>query len=181
MRSAEVVLLCSVFNLITEVFFRASQTRRDRFVYRYTVACVLPAGTDIYARMRAKRNAPIRAYNGALESIGEHVAIWNGVALVYMVGLSTYGNSSPVLGPMIVKGVVQSGLEILADFISMLWLNVVEHKNVLTFAALRYSYWSCAIAPSVLWASYVISDAFLSRSICRYPGEHTAAWVPCRA
>merc|ERR1712232_8017 len=73
------VCALSVLNGTTEFVLRATSTCRDKLLYRCLFGRCLGLRQDVHANMNAHRNRRLRSQISMLETLGDLIAIWNGV------------------------------------------------------------------------------------------------------
>merc|ERR1712083_450383 len=95
------------------------------------------------------RSRGLRAHVSMTESIGEIVAIWNGVAIVIFFDVSTDGKSPMNMWKAVQAGLVQAGFELLADSISFTLLRF-QGIRVLDLARGRRWYWSATFCCAIM-------------------------------
>merc|ERR1712032_376536 len=99
------------------------------------------------------------------ESIGEIVAIWNGVAIVILFDVSTDGESPMNMWKAAQAGLVQTAFELLADSISLTMLRI-RGIRVLDLARGRRWYWSATFCRTFMLTSYAGLDGLFIRTLC---------------
>lgn len=173
------VFVVSIASCLGEVFFRVTLKSRDKAIYRCLFSRWLPPGTDSANLLVHERNVRLRANNSMVESIGEIVAIWNGVTMVILFDISLDGKSPMNIWKAVWAGLVQTAFEILADCISLLLLRLMGVR-VLEYVQGRYWYWSATFCPALMFVSAYGLDSFLSRTLCYKPGFEAVALAPCQ-
>merc|ERR1712060_801409 len=100
--------------------------------------------------------------------MSEMVAIWNGVVLVLCLDMSADGKSSPTLKSALLAGALQTAVELLTDYFSLVAIAVFLNIDVLARMSGRYWYWSLPIVPFTVFSSSVFLHG-LSECLCRSP------------
>lgn len=178
----QLVFVVSMGSALTEFLFRTSLTARDASLYRAVFGRCLRNDQDPAAHFtsgRAYRSQFLRADSSMFETLGEIVAIWNGVILVLAYDISKDGHSSPSLRSAVVSACIQTLAEYATDFASLLALAVKEHRNLLQHAHQRLWIWSLPTTPGILFASALLCDVLLARTLCHYP-DSRSLFVICK-
>jgi hypothetical protein len=169
-------VLC-VTNSLCEFTLRVTLSRRDSMLYNCLFSRWLPRGANALDLAQLPRNRRLRAANSMAESIGEIIAIWNGVALLILLDVSPDGKSPVNLWKLFENGLLQTAFELLTDWVSVLVLRL-DGIRVLGLAAGRYWYWSAAFASSIMFAYAYSLESIYIIALCHESGL-PATWAPC--
>lgn len=173
------VIVLSFVNCLMEVFLRVSLKKRDASMYRCIFSRCLPPETNAADLLEFDRNRRLRAQNSMVESIGEIVAIWNGVAMVILFDVSLDSRSPMSAWKAVRTGAMQTAFEFLADYVSLVLLRL-NGIRVLDMARGRRWYWSAALGfPAMAVSSFGINN-LLSRTLCCSPGFQDATFAACQ-
>lgn len=172
------VLCLSVANGLGEFTLRLTMQMRDRFLYRRIFSRFLRGDVSASEQFRNPRNKYFRANNSAFETMSEIVAIWNGVAVVLCLDMSKDGKASPTVQVAIIAGAMQTVVELLTDYLSIVALAVSLNVDVLARMSGRYWYWSVPTAPIMIVSSAWLFYAY-SGYLCRSPHLNGSTWMVC--
>merc|ERR1712048_807664 len=104
---------------------------RDKYIYSLVFGRYLPTGMPADGAFGRPRNWSFRANNSMYETMGEVVAIWNGVALVWIWEVSLDGRSPVGVWQAIQTGLIQTLMEFLADVISLIGIKHTHGVDIL--------------------------------------------------
>merc|ERR1712194_502203 len=172
------VLCLSLAGGLGELTLRLTMPMRDRFLYQCMFGRSLRRDMSADEQLRNPRNKLLRANNSAYETMSEIVSIWNGVAMVLCFDMSKDGESSPSVQLTLLAGVIQTIVELLTDYFSVVMIAVLQNIDVLAQLRGRYWYWSCPAVPFMMKASSALFLAF-SGFYCRSPHLHGSTWMVC--
>lgn len=178
LQNPTMVLCLSIVSGLTEFTFRITMRLRDRFLYRCIFGPCLQGDQSSSAQLRNQRNKRLRACNSMFETMQEYCGIWNGVALVLCLDMSSDGKSSPTVQGALLTGAIQTSVEFLTDYVSIVALAVLLNVDVLSRASGRYWYWSVPCAIYGLLSS-LSTCSFLLYVLCRSPHVDGSTWMVC--
>merc|ERR1712032_61644 len=137
-----------------------------------------PSGASAVDLAQHPRNRRLRVHNAMGESMGDIIAIWNGIAMVILFDVSSDGKSPVDVSRLFLAGLVQTAFELLADLISIILLRL-NGLQILDMARGRYWYWSATFSCSIMFMSGWCFESLLIRALCRDLNFEPATWAPC--
>jgi hypothetical protein len=175
------VFLLSIVSNITDLLTKQSQRRRDRVLDNMWAKHFPRQGQTEATRMeRTLRNRRLRATNAAFTSLSQILSIWNGVALVFALDISTNGSSpsasTDAAWAVVKGGLIQTATAIGTDYFSTIAVGITQGVNELEQVRGRRWMWSLCTAPMFVQGAQYLSHSLGGAMACR-DGAHKSTWV----
>jgi len=117
----------------------------------------------------------------SVTELSEIVATWSGAAMVFTIGISRDGETLPKASSLIESALIQTGIELFVDLLSVILMFLINRYDTLKLAARRRWYWSIPVCPFVAFSSALLAWNLLFRILCLVPDKDDIIWTVCIA
>jgi len=180
MKSASLVTGASVLSGVLEILARVTMPTRDKWTYRKLFGSYLPPDQNHLALMTNVRSRSLRAETESLEGITDLSFIVMGIAWPFLYSASLDGKTLPSFQALVLKGLIQWGMEAFLDVTICIYLAVVQNYHILSHGKTKCPYWSGIVGALTLSLSGVLGVHTLGFVLCTKPPMPDGVdWVFC--